>query len=96
MLKAIPGNDKCLRKCIVVTVKCMVYIKMHGFPLHILSSVSFSLFFLALIIIVIFMTLTVGRRRLFFMHIPTYVRITVIEVTVPFPAVLATDVGVSR
>lgn len=41
-------------------------------------------------------TLTVCWWRLFFVHISTYVRITVIEVTVPFPAVLATDVGISR
>lgn len=39
-------------------------------------------------------TLTVCRRGLLFVHISTYVRIAVIEVAVPFPAVLATDVGI--
>lgn len=42
-----------------------------------------------------FVTLTVHWWRIFFVHISTYVRITVIEVTVPFSTVLATDVGIS-
>lgn len=39
--------------------------------------------------------LTVSRRRLLLVRLSAYVRVAVVEVAVPFPAVLAADVGIS-